>query len=70
MISPGTEASGCALPSTRALDLARVRHRALDDDAAIEVAASVDGRGQIGRRPATFEMPTLEPMLAGLTKSG
>ena len=70
MISPGTDASGSSLPSTAHFDLARVRHRRLDDDLAIELRGELDRRVAARSACFAFEMPTLEPRLAGLTNTG
>ena len=66
----GDRRLGLVVAEHRALDLARVRHAGLDDDLAIE--ARRRGRCAASSSPASwaFEMPTLEPRLAGLTKSG
>jgi hypothetical protein len=48
MISPGTDASGSSLPSTAHFDLARLRHRRLDDDLAIELRGELMAAAQLG----------------------
>ena len=69
MISPGTDASGSSLPSTATLDLARVRHRRLDDDLAIELRRRASIAARSSAACLAFEMPTLDPRLAGLTNT-
>ena len=53
-----------------AFDLTRVGHRGFDDHLAIELRGRVSIAGTSSSRVFTFEMPTLDPRLAGLTKTG
>ena len=70
MISPGTDASGSSLPSTAHFDLARVGHRGFDDDLAIELGGERRSPARSSAACFAFEMPTLDPRLAGLTNTG
>ena len=69
MTSPGDRRLRLVVAEHAALDLAGVGHGGLDDNLAVERSGEVHRLAQAGLVLA-FEMPTLDPRLAGLTNIG